>query len=88
MRTITSRVRHLERGTSLVRESALEQIVREALRALSDDDLSAIKELLHRDVTSPWSTPEEKAAAEHYQVAAAAANAKNRRPAEVESGRR
>ncbi len=61
---------------SLVRESADEQIVRQAFRALSDD-LAAIKELLQRDVTSlAECTPEEKAATEHYQAAAEAARSR------------
>ena len=74
MRTITSRVRRLELSMSLVRESADEQIVKEAFRALSDEDFAAIKEHLQRDVTSLVNcTPQEKAAAAHYQAAAEAA---------------
>ena len=42
MHTIISRVRRLERSMSLVRESVLEQIPKEAVRALSDEDLAAL----------------------------------------------
>ena len=74
MRTIISRVRRLERSMSLVRESVLEQIPKEAVRALSDEDLAALTGLLQRDVTSLSElTPEEKAAAEHFDAAAEAA---------------